>query len=236
MSRCVKLLSGVIVVLGCIGIVDASYLLSGNMVNQQDPGTDEFPSDTPVIATGATYSWEQGSDSQLINNDNGGNYPDMTDGVKFQGEAETDCTWSAGFVWGAVIFDLKDTYIVEKVWVRSREWKNENPVRHGISRMKVYLSDDGSNFTLVGTVERENQELVWSADWTDTVAYQFTLDGINQQTRYVKIRIEKDSVGDSCTLYQMVPTEMAVWGSQVPEPTTLGLISLGLGLLSRRSR
>ena len=233
MKKLVGLLFGVAVVFGCVGIVNASYLLSGNMINQQDPGTDEFPADTPFINTGATYVWEQGSDSQLIQHDNGGNYPDMTDGVKFAGEAETDSTWSSGFTWGAVIFDLKDTYTIENVWVRSREWTNENPTRHGISRMKVYISNDGSNFTLIGTVERDAQELIWSADWTDTVAYQFTLNGISQQGRYVKIRIEKDSVGDNCTLYQMVPTEMAVFG-QVPEPATIGLMSVGLGFMTRR--
>lgn len=213
------------ILLGATRGSDAALLLSGNVTAYDAPG----PVPVMVPATGATYSWLAGSnagavglDPQLIK---------MTDGYSdvYGGDASVNGTWDSNVPYTAV-FDLKMAYQVEQVVVSSAFQSGDGGATFygGTGMITVWTSIDGIQFgdawgQLINPTPVLDRNVPLSVSAAPVAA------------QYVRIEVSNVGTGE-VRYYHAVTGEMEIFGDAVPEPLSLGLLTLGAAVLAVRRR
>lgn len=202
----------------------APVLLSGNATGGDYPGA------VSALATGATYNWLAGSDADVIAQDPG--YTKMTDGMSeaagggyaVYGGWGTTATYTA-------VFDLKAAYQIARVGVSAAFTFTDGNVDHsaGIGKLTVWTSADGVNYgtawgQLVDPTPVDGRNIDLSVLATPVDA------------RYVKIEIDRIGSPGNTWYMQARTGEIAIFGGAIPEPLSLGLLTLGAAVLAVRRR
>ena len=201
-----------------------SILLSGNNTGGDYPGA------VPTLATGATYSWLAGSDAAVVTQDSG--YTLMTNGMSEAagGYGAVYGTWGATATYTAV-FDLKAAYQIDRVGVSTAFTFTAGSADHsaGIGKLTVWTSADGTNY---GTA--------WGqlVDPTPVDGRNIDLSVLAApvDARYVKIEIDRIGSPGNTWYMQARTGEIAIFGGAIPEPLSLGLLTLGAAVLAVRRR
>jgi hypothetical protein len=180
------------------GSAQAVSLLSGNYTEW------EYPGNVPAIATGATYSWTNGTDTNFPAGDP--NLTKLIDGVSANGGGNS-AVWG-GWDNGApaiVTFDLKSSYSIESVGLSAMFNSN-----NGVARVSVDLSSDGTTFTPWSSFTNPG-----SPDGNHRV---LTVTGAASAAQYVRLTVERYVEGYPW-YHQMVLGEAAIFGSAGSAPT-----------------
>ena len=193
-----------------ICFLSASLLL----LTDNPVGSEAFPSDTPVLRTGATVSWlTEGafaSDPDLVSQsmDRRGRCNLLNGRVGGGGGVDLGAygKWGNGGVsYGSFVIDLKSPRVVEKVTV----WSAETKAIRGIDRFAVALSSDGRQFAEVGVCVVGTERPDLPAKPIVTVPFDCVLSH-PAVARYVRVVVSRHP-----GVHQMILGEVAVWGREV---------------------
>lgn len=226
----------------CSPTAHAVSILSNNNPSVE-PFAGSYPSGlAPELSTGATYSWLTGftgndawrnTDGDIIAQDPNFANPSlskMQDGIAAI-SGEHGVFGAFGGSGGATIqFDLQDIYSISSIGISYRYVAEESA---GISYAAVYLSSDGTTFSLwdsgVVPVPAENN--------ANTI---FNLGEAATDARYVQISITRFSdfagVSGGALYQQPVLGEFAVFGDPIPEVNSAILAGIGLFVILLRRR
>ncbi len=179
-----------------------------------------------------TYEYSQAPDSF---GDAGNAGPIVYDSSSIQGDGDTSRTktalWSSNDNLGSdgitITFDLENLYYISSVKTLQRvdAW-------WGIGPVDFYYSVDGQNYTFVGT----DGEYFHTTEWIDDRIKERSMNYNDVQARYIKLQVHscQPAPGESSN-WHLPLSEVEIYGSAVPEPTSIGLVLLGLvGLFRRR--
>jgi hypothetical protein len=195
----------------------------GAMLLSDNFTTGNYPGDVPKLITGATYSWSAGTDPAFPGGD--GVPPKLTEGNDASGGGNTALwgNWDSGAP-AILTFDLKAAYSIESVGLNAYF----NGDSQGVARLSVETSSDGVSF----------------APWSDVsdpggLAGNQVLSAstIPVTAQYVRVTAERYVPAVASWHHSMVLGEVAIFGSEVPEPSSLlAMSSAAAGLFLRRRR
>lgn len=187
-------------------------LLSDNV--SQDEKSALYANGTPVIRTGATYSFVTDGEFATCKGslksaaDNGG-VKILFDGKEWW-KSQTFGDWDGG-KWVTVIVDLQTPYLVGKIDVRAlREAMRDT------QKAYVLFSLDGKEFTQYGVAENTTDKPAGKGSFIELNA-QFEKPVL---ARYAQIRIEK-------ARHQQQISEIAIWGWKLEENSEISYFKVG---------
>lgn len=185
---------------------DSLKLLSGNTLGQL------FPTNIPVIDTGATYTWQQEgiytTESGLVASDPIDAYK-MTDGSV---SVVSSTTSQSGEAYGTLVYDLQAVHRVSSLQVWS-----EFSAASGLKQVEIHASIDGVNYNRVAVTE--------SVYGDDAGIVPLTSDiKPVPHARYVKVVLHKNPAK-----LMMSIGEVAIWGDAAQEPAILSNNQLKTG-------
>jgi hypothetical protein len=193
---------------------------------------------------GGAYSFDPGTIAA-----NQGGDPDhkyLQDGQGYGGYQEVQVGWGDLSVCTSVIYDLKNVYSIDNVDVRSMGFYGPHTAQNatdnwysGMRYIEVWGNATSGDPTAPGWVDLGYKAGyadslkggdIWhgTADQPAGAPNLFSGNGID--ARYIQVFVVRAQ-------YQFLLGEVAVFGNQVPEPATIGLLSLGIvGLLRKRNK
>ncbi|KRE99422.1 hypothetical protein ASG89_28080 [Paenibacillus sp. Soil766] len=181
-------------------------ILSGNTLGQL------FPDNTPVMDTGAAYTWQQegsnATDTGLYATDLG-DAAHMTDGSV---SVVTSTYSQSGAAHGTLVYDLRAVYRVSALQVWS-----EFSEASGLKQVEIYASIDGVNYNRVALTESsygDDEGIVPVSSNIKPVPY----------ARYVKVILHKNPAK-----LKMSIGEVAIWGDAAETPAILSNNQLKAG-------
>jgi hypothetical protein len=197
----------------------------GAMLLSDNFTTGNYPGDVPKLTTGATYSWSAGTDPAFPAGDTPALPPRLTEGYDASGGGNTALwgNWDSGAP-AILTFDLKAAYAIESVGLNAYF----NGDSQGVARVSVETSSDGVNF----------------APWSDASDpgglsgnQVLSVNAAAVTAQYVRVTAERYVPAVPSWHHSIVLGEVAIFGSQVPEPSSLiAISSAAAGLILRRRR
>ena len=139
-----------------------------------------------------------------------------------------------------ISFDLGQAYVLDNMWVwnyngNAPHWIDEK--NRGARNLDLQYSLDGTNWTTLRHVElQQPTEMDWPYAHSDDLALGVTAQYIKFDIAPVTADATSGNWGMGAT-NELLISEVAFFGTVVPEPATMALLGLGgLALLRRRRK